>query len=92
MQLPLALGTYAEHLIMLWEMYTWDLVEPYHFDFHQAQILEGIDDSQPWKTRNHELKQYLLVAQPTRNTNSHDNQNGHARGNLCTSSTTICFK
>ena len=42
-------------------MYTWVLVWAYHFDFHQARILEGIDDSVAWKTPDHELKQYLLV-------------------------------
>lgn len=34
LQLQLALGKYAEHLMMLWEMYTWDSVRAYHFDFH----------------------------------------------------------
>ena len=46
LQLQLALGKYAEHLIMLWEMYTWDSIRAYHFDPHQARILEGIDDSE----------------------------------------------
>ena len=36
LQLQLALGKYAEHLMMLWEMYTWDSVCAYHFDFYQA--------------------------------------------------------
>lgn len=45
LQLQLALGKYAEHLMLLREMYTWDSVWAYHFDFHQARILEGIDDS-----------------------------------------------
>lgn len=36
--------------MMLWEIYTWDSVRAYHFDFHQAQILEGIDDSVAWET------------------------------------------
>ena len=62
LQLQLALSKYAEHLMMLWKMYTWNSVRAYHFDFHQARILEGIDDAQAWKTPDHELKQYLLVA------------------------------
>lgn len=62
LQFQLVLGKYAEHLIMLWEMYTWDSVRAYHFDFHQARILEGIDDARAWKTPDHELKQHLLVA------------------------------
>ena len=48
LQLQLALSKYAKHLMMLWEMYTWDSVRAYHFDFHQARILEGIDDSEAW--------------------------------------------
>ena len=91
LQLQLALGRYAEHLMMLWEMYTWDSVRAYHFDFHQARILEGIDDSLAWKTPDHELKQYLLVPRPTRNTNSHDNRNSQA-STLSPSSTEVCFK
>ena len=45
LQLQLALGKYVEHLMMLWEIYTWDSVRAYHFDFHQARILEGIADA-----------------------------------------------
>lgn len=45
LQLQLTLEKYAKYLMMLWEMYTWDSVWAYHFDFHQARILEGIDDS-----------------------------------------------
>ena len=73
LQLQLALGKYAEHLMMLWEMYTWDSVRAYHFDFHQARILEGIDDSLAWKTPDHELKLSLLVPRPARNSNLGDN-------------------
>lgn len=75
--------------MMLWEMYTWDSVRAYHFDFHQACILEGIDDAQAWKTPDHELKQYLLVARLARNTNTHDSRNTH---NPSIPSTEICFK
>lgn len=53
---------YIKHLIILWEMYTWDSIQVYHFDFHQAQILEGIDIIQVWKMLDHELKLYLLPA------------------------------
>ena len=35
--------------MMLWEMYTCDSVRAYHFDFHEARILEGIDDPLAWK-------------------------------------------
>ena len=91
LQLQLALGKYAEHLMMLWEMYTWDSVRAYHFDFHQARILEGIDDSLAWKTPDHELKQYLLVPRPARNTNSQENRNAQA-GNSSAPSTEVCFK
>lgn len=91
LQLQLALGKYAEHLMMLWEMYTWDSVRAYHFDFHQARILEGIDDSLAWKTPDHELKQYLLVARPARNTNSQENRNTQA-SNSSPHSTEVCFK
>lgn len=73
-------------------MYTWDSVQVYHFDFHQARILEGIDDAQAWKTPDHELRQYLLVARPDRNTNPHDSRNTHTGSNSSTSSTVICFK
>ena len=41
---------YAAHLMMLWEMYTWDVVRAHHFDFHQARILESIDDLFAWKS------------------------------------------
>lgn len=92
LQLQLALGKYAEHLMMLWEMYIWDSVRAYHSDFHQARILEGIDDPLAWKTPDHELKQYLLVARPTRNANSQDGRNSNIRNNLSTSSTEVCFK
>ena len=92
LQLQLALGKYTEHLMMLWEIYTWDLVRAYHFDFHQARILGGIDDSLAWKTLDHELKQYLLVARPTRNTNSQDSRNAHTGSNSSTPSTEVCFK
>ncbi len=92
LQLQLALGRYAEHLMVLWEMYTWDSVRAYHFDFHQARILEGIDDAQAWKTPDHELRQYLLVARPDRNKNPHDSRNTHTGSNSSTSSTVICFK
>ena len=91
LQLQLALGRYAEHLMMLWEMYTWDSVRAYHFDFHQARILEGIDDSLAWKTPDHELKQYLLVPRPTRNTNSHTNRNSQVNISL-PFSTEVYFK
>lgn len=66
-QLPLqlALEKYAEHLIMLWKTYSWDSVQEYHFDIHQARILERIDDPQAKKTLDHELKQYLLVSRPS---------------------------
>ena len=91
LQLQLALGKYAEHLMMLWEMYTWDSVRAYHFDFHQARILEGIDDSVAWKTPDHELKQYLLVPRPARNTNTSDNRSNHM-GNSSPAPTEVCFK
>ena len=42
-------------------MYTWDSVHEYHFDFHQARILKGINDSLVWKTPKHELRLFLLV-------------------------------
>lgn len=89
LQLQLALGKYAEHLMMLWEMYTWDSVRAYHFDFHQARILEGIDDALAWKTPNHELKKYLLVPRPTRNNGLADNKNSNTTS---TPSTEVCFK
>lgn len=92
LQLQFGLGKYAEHLMMLLEMYTWDSVRAYHFDFHQARILEGIDDAQAWKTPDHELKQYLLVARTAQNTNSHDSRNTHTGGNLSAPSTEVCFK
>ena len=88
LQLQLALGKYAEHLMMLWEMYTWDSVRAYHFDFHQARILEGIDDPLAWKTPDHELKQYLLVPRPSRNTNSSEHKNGNT-GNSSVPSTEV---
>ena len=91
LQLQLALGKHAEHLMMLWEMYTWDSVRAYHFDFHQARILEGIDDSLAWKTPDHELKQYLLVPRPARNINSQENRNAQA-SNSSAPSTEVCFK
>ncbi len=75
---------YVEYQMMLWEIYTWDSVRAYHFDFHQARISEGIDDAQAWETPDHELKQYLLVAWPARNTNSHDSRNINTGGNSCT--------
>ena len=77
---------------MLLEIYTWDSVRAYHFDFHQARILEGIDDSLAWKTPDHQLKQYLLVARPTRNATSQNNRDAHTGGNSSTPSTEVCFK
>lgn len=68
----------------------WDSLQAYHFDFHQARIMEGIDDSLAWKTPDHKLKQYLLVSCPTRNANSQDNT--HAGSNYSTPSTEVCFK
>ncbi len=91
LQLQLALGKYAEHLMMMWEMYTWDSVREYHFDFHQARILESIDNSVAWRTPDHKLKQYLLVRPLAWNTNSHDNQNTYA-SNSSSPSTKVCFK
>ena len=91
LQLQLALDRYAEHLMMLWEMYNWDSVRAYHFNFHQARILEGIDDPVAWKTPDHELKQYLLVPHPARNFNPSDNEGCHA-GNSSPPSTEVCFK
>ena len=44
LQLQLALGKYAKYLMMLCEIYTWDLVWAYYFDFLQAQIWERIND------------------------------------------------
>ena len=58
-------------------MYTWDSVRAYHFGFHQARILKGIDNPLAWKAPDHKLKQYLLVPRPARNTNSSDNKNGN---------------
>lgn len=62
LQFQLVLVKYAKHLMILWEMYIWYSVWAYHFDFHQAQILEGIDDLDAWKTLDYELKQYLLIS------------------------------
>ncbi len=45
LQLQWALGEYVENLMMLREIYTWDSVREYHFNFHQDQILEDIDNS-----------------------------------------------
>ena len=56
LQLQSALGKYAEHLMILWEIYTWDSFWVYHFDFYQAQILEGMDNSVAWKIPDHRLK------------------------------------
>lgn len=72
-------------------MYTWDSVQAYHFDFHQARILEDINHSLTWKTPDHELKQYLIVARPTRSTNLQDNRYSHAAHNLSTTQTKVCF-
>ncbi len=72
-------------------MYTWDSVREYHFDFHQAKILEGIDDLVAWKKPDHKLKQYLLVPCPAWNTNPHENRNAHP-GNSSLHSTKVCFK
>ncbi len=44
LQLQLVLGKFDEDLMILWEMYIWDLVQANYFHFHQARILEGIDD------------------------------------------------
>lgn len=71
-------------------MYTWDSVRAYHLDFHQARILEGIDDSLAWKTPDYELKQYLFVPRPSRNTNSYENRNAQAGSNSSTPSTKVC--
>lgn len=92
LQLQLPLGKYVEYLMMLQEMYTWDSVQAYYFNFHQTQILERIDDVQAQKMPDYELKQYLLVAQPVRNTNLHDSQNIHMGGNSFVSSIKVCFK
>lgn len=92
LQLQLALGWYVEHLMKLWGMYTWDFVRAYHLDFHQAHILERIDNSQALKTINHELKLYLLKARHTQNENSNQNQNSSAGGKLSTPFMEICFK
>ena len=88
--LQLALSQYAEHL-MMWEVYNGDSVREYHFDFHQARILKGIDNSVAWKTRDHKLRQYLLVPRPAQNTNPHDNQNAYL-SNLSSPSIEVCFK
>lgn len=37
-------------------MYIWDSIQVYYFDFHQAYILEEINNVQAWKIPNHELK------------------------------------
>lgn len=92
LQLQLALDKYTKHLLMLWEMYTWDSIRVYHFDFHQSRILEEIDIVQVWKMLDHELKPYLLVAQPIRNTNLHDSRNTHIKDNLSTPCTKIHYK
>lgn len=46
LQLQLALDKYIKHLMIFWEIYTWDLVQVYHFNFHQARILKGMDNLQ----------------------------------------------
>lgn len=43
-------------------MYTWNLIEAYQCDFVQTHILSEIKNSHAWKTPDHELKQYLLIA------------------------------
>ncbi len=59
-------------------MYTWDSVWEYHFDFHQAWILEDIDDSVAEKTLDYKFQQYLLIPCPAQNTNPYDNWNAYA--------------